>query len=386
MPDAERITLSPQISPGHTVMLPRRQLSAGKTIAIILSLKALGLILTVLLAVAAITSQTHPEIVNIRPLVEGNIRVRLPAAPAAAPMAMLPTIVSLTENALARTTLPLPTQTLLPPTQTMVVILPSPVLPSLTPTQTLSFTPTNTATITLSPTAGPTSTPTLTLTTRPSPTLTASITVTSSPTATVYPYSLTVYSGKMGTPLQGIGFGELHNIISQPYYVPDIHNDTGHHGVDLGSYDFHGKLIYNWPILSMFAGKVAGIVMNRYPIGNCIIIETPFDQVPDQVVSETGITAQQSLYTMYCHMLNGATLNIGDPVTVGEQLGLVGKSQTVEAHLHLEMVLGPQNQIIPSMAYYNADATEDEKKAYLWWRTSGTFLSFNPMNLIANLK
>jgi murein DD-endopeptidase MepM/ murein hydrolase activator NlpD len=168
--------------------------------------------------------------------------------------------------------------------------------------------------------------------------------------------------------------------------VPDLHRDTGHHGVDLGSYDYHGKLIYDWPILSVFQGKVAGKVLNRYPIGNCIIVETSFDQLPDEIVSETKINPGQSLYTMYCHMLNGSTQNIGDPVDVGQEIGRVGKSQTVEAHLHLEMVLGPANQVIPSMAFYKVEATEDEKKTYLWWRTSGTFIPFNPMNLFENLK
>jgi murein DD-endopeptidase MepM/ murein hydrolase activator NlpD len=190
----------------------------------------------------------------------------------------------------------------------------------------------------------------------------------------------------MSTPLLGIGFGELHTIISQPYSVPDVHSDAGHHGVDLGSYDFHGKLIYNWPILSVFSGKVAGEINNRYPVGNCIIIESSYDQLPLEIVNETGINNNQSLYTMYCHMLNQATQKIGDVINVAQEIGLVGKSQTVEAHLHLEMVIGPQNQVIPSMAYYTADATEDEKKTYLWWRTSGTFTSFNPMNIIANLK
>jgi len=384
MADTERMTLSPHMSPGYErIYLHRRKLSNGSLIAILLGLKASGLILTILLATAAVLSQTHPEIINLRPLMEGNLSSKAPAASAAAPMAMLPTIVKMTENAIALTSTAQSTRESSPSPSAAIVL---PVLPESSTTPTLANTATLAATVTISPTATETLAPSISPTIKPSATFTPTITHTASPTATIYPYSLTAYSGKMSTPLIGIGFGELHTIISQPYDVPDVHNDTGHHGVDLGSYDYHGKLIYNWPILAVFAGKVAGVVMNRYPIGNCIIVESSYSQLPDEIISETGIKAEQSLYTMYCHMLNGATQNIGDAVTTAQQIGLVGKSQTVEAHLHLEMVIGPPDQIIPSMAYYNGDATEDEKKAYLWWRTSGTFFSFNPMNIIANLK
>ena len=391
MPDAERMTLSSQISPGYgKIYQPRRKYSTGSIIATILILKAGGLIITIFLAAVVILSQTHPEIINLRPLIEGNIRNNPPASESSS-MALLPTIVQLTEAAIKSTSnAQAATKTSL---QTAVVVLPSStLLPSLTlspiDTETASITPTlnPTGTKTLNPTATSTLNPTSTATLKPTTTLTPTITKTFTPTVTLYPFSLTAYSSQMSTPLLGIGFGELHTIISQPYSVPDVHSDAGHHGVDLGSYDYHGKLIYDWPILSVFSGKVAGVVNNRYPIGNCIILETAYTQLPDEIISETGINSTQSLYTMYCHMIDPPNQQIGDVVNVAQEIGRVGKSQTVEAHLHLEMVIGPPNQVIPSMAYYNGDATEDEKKVYLWWRTSGTFTSFNPMTIIANLK
>ena len=182
----------------------------------------------------------------------------------------------------------------------------------------------------------------------------------------------------MSVPLKGIGFGEIHTIISQPYNVPNQRSDEGHHGVDLGSYDYHGKLIYDWPIQAVFSGKVAGITLNKQPIGNTIIIESAYEQIPQEVVNQLGITNSQSLYVMYCHMLNPATQKIGDKINVGDEIGRVGKSQTVEAHLHLEMVIGPPEQTVGSMSN---NGTEEEGKTYLWWRTSGTFISFDPMIL-----
>ena len=71
MPDAERMTLSSQISPGYgKIYQPRRKYSTGSIIATILILKAGGLIITIFLAAVVILSQTHPEIINLRPLIE----------------------------------------------------------------------------------------------------------------------------------------------------------------------------------------------------------------------------------------------------------------------------------------------------------------------------
>ena len=299
MSDVERTTFSSPLIPGHrTHFLHRRRPSSVSIIAIILSLKAVGLIFSVLLVVVTIVSQTHPEIVNLQPVLDGSINNNHPDTPA---LAILPTMVFQTEMAILQTETARSTLSAVPVNPSSAIG-----TPLLTQTQIETQQPTHTPTLSMTPTNINSPTPTLTSvptdTLTPTWTNTPTITLTFTPSATLYPYSLTTYNAMMSTPLQGIGFGELHTIISQAYNVPDPYKDTGHHGVDLGSYEYHGKLIYDWPILSMFSGKVAGIVVNRPPIGNCIIIESTQEQLPMEIITLTGIKTNQSLYHMYCHM------------------------------------------------------------------------------------
>jgi murein DD-endopeptidase MepM/ murein hydrolase activator NlpD len=390
MPDAERITFSHLSKPGYQGKLKQTGRSSSlSVIALILGLKGLGLLLTVALAMTVIISQTHPEIVNIQPVLNGPEGKNAPARTDSA-MA-LPTIILQTQIALLQTEKATDVVTEAATATLTKASEPSPTLAQVVLASDTATEP-PIATMVITDTPAPSIMPTLTLepvitsTFTAMPSNTPTITLTFTPSATIYPYSLTAYNGMMNTPLQGIGFGELHTIISQVYNVPDPHKDTGHHGVDLGSYDYHGKLIYDWPILSVFSGKVAGIVVNRYPIGNTIIIESTYDQLPSEIIKQKNIQPGQSLYHMYCHMLNEPALKVGDEVIVGKEIGRVGKTQTVEAHLHLEMVVGVSGKTFPSMAYYNGNATEEEKQAYLYWRTSGEFLSFDPMTIFADLK
>lgn len=170
-------------------------------------------------------------------------------------------------------------------------------------------------------------------------------------------------------------------IISQPFNVPEPLKDTGHHGVDLGSYDFKGKYLFGIPVKAIFAGKIAGMTFDRPPIGNVIIIESTYAELPEEVITLLDIKPGQSLYHMYAHLMNSPDWKIGDTVSVGETIDYLGKSQTVEAHLHLEMVIGRSGETIPGMAYYQINTTDEERETYLRWRASGEFVAFDPMLL-----
>jgi murein DD-endopeptidase MepM/ murein hydrolase activator NlpD len=206
------------------------------------------------------------------------------------------------------------------------------------------------------------------------------------PTATAIPVSISMIDQDICSPISGVEINELASIISQPYNVPNMFSDDGHHGVDFGSYDFNGSGLLGYPIQAVFNGRVAGITVNRPPIGNAIIIETPYDSLPESLRTVLGINSQQSLYHMYAHMINAPAFAIGDAITCGEEIGNLGNSQTAEAHLHFETVIGLSNQIIPGMAFYSADATQEEMDAYLLLRTSGIFMPFDPMSLFANFR
>jgi murein DD-endopeptidase MepM/ murein hydrolase activator NlpD len=249
---------------------------------------------------------------------------------------------------------------------------------ALQPTAPLLIDPTFTATVTPiiknSPTAS--ASPTITLTRTPTRTPTFTPTSTSTPI-------MSGYNSKMSTPIQGVGLAELALIISQKYNVPNYRQDTGHQGVDLGSYDFKGKNLSGAPILSVFSGIVAGVNFDRPPLGNFVLIETTYDELPLELSTRYNVVPGQSLYHLYGHMLAPSINQIGDKISVGQEIGRIGKSQTVEQHLHLEFRVGPSGQTFTSMAYYTADATEPEKDSYMRWRTSGQFIPFDPLGWLA---
>jgi murein DD-endopeptidase MepM/ murein hydrolase activator NlpD len=217
------------------------------------------------------------------------------------------------------------------------------------------------------------------------PTPTATFTQEPLPTLTPMATSIAMIETDICSPLKGIEISELPAVISQTYSVPNPYSDFGHHGVDLGSYDYQGKGLYGNPVQSVFPGRVAGIIVNRPPIGNSIIIETLYSEIPVRFRAMMNIQDGQSLYIMYSHMIDPSDLDIGNPVLCGQVIGNVGQSQTVEAHLHFETTIGNSGYVIPSMAYYDTSATESESATYLWWRTSGDFMPFDPMNLFSNI-
>jgi murein DD-endopeptidase MepM/ murein hydrolase activator NlpD len=208
-------------------------------------------------------------------------------------------------------------------------------------------------------------------------------TLTNTFTPTITPF-VSTFNGMMQTPLKGIGFSDLKMIISQPFIQGIETRDIGHYAVDLGSYDYKGKNIINWPILAVFSGKVASVVNDRPPLGNSLIIETPYSEIPEKIVELIGIKPDQSLYHLYGHMIENPTVEIGNYVKSGDLIGHVGKSSTVEAHLHFETRIGPPNIVFDSLAYYSGDITPDEKTNYERFRMSGEFRSFDPMLIFNN--
>ncbi|NPV86364.1 MAG: M23 family metallopeptidase [Anaerolineae bacterium] len=258
-----------------------------------------------------------------------------------------------------------------------------------TSTPSFRLSPTAIATQKLSDTAtiAPSSTLTATLTLSPTLTLTPSITSTPTitPTATVTPYVL-AYEGKLHSPLADISFPELSSIVSQPYIRIYEARDTGHYGVDLGSYDYKGKMIYDWPVMAVFAGRVVSVVNDRLPLGNMLIIETTYDDLPQEARSLLGIQYGESLYHLYGHLIQPPALKIGERVLCGQRIGAVGKSKTVEAHLHLEMRIGTPNVVFDGMAYYETNATDQERNNYERFRMSGEFRSFDPMIIFAQIQ
>ena len=163
--------------------------------------------------------------------------------------------------------------------------------------------------------------------------------------------------------------------------MPDgTYSDEGHHGSDLGYYTRDGALFTGTGVRSAFVGKVAGLVMDRPPYGNAVVIESSFANIPADVREVIGMVQGDALYTLYAHLQNVVSLEPGTGLDCGEtfaETGLTGF--TGGPHLHIEIRLGPPGQVFDSMGFYRADMSEIERSNYLLWRTSGQFRLVDPM-------
>ncbi len=85
------------------------------------------------------------------------------------------------------------------------------------------------------------------------------------------------------SPLEGITISELTqpDLLKNLFQPPRQGMDDGHHGVDF-AYWSRGerKTMLGLPVLSAMTGRISGIIKNREPYGNAIIIETPLDELP----------------------------------------------------------------------------------------------------------
>ena len=248
----------------------------------------------------------------------------------------------------------------------------------------------------LPPTQAPTSSPvpSLTPTALPSPT--------PAPTNTPAPQDLPVCS-----PLAEYDFAALREAVANRYAPPPLGRDEPHHGVDFAHLDPQTRIaLSGWPVQAALAGKVAGLVIERFPYGNALIIETslegilpplelpemvPTPQVkspltcPDLAIPAEWPSAQPSLYLLYAHLESPSPLQVGQAVACGDPLGQTGMSgNALNPHLHLEVRIGPAGAQFPSMAHYDASASSEEMSNYCLWRISGWFQPVDPMKLFEN--
>ncbi|HEY9076904.1 MAG TPA: peptidoglycan DD-metalloendopeptidase family protein [Anaerolineaceae bacterium] len=211
------------------------------------------------------------------------------------------------------------------------------------------------------------------------------------------------------SPLQGIPFAELSQILTNPYSQPRLGFDEGHPGIDF-SYWSRGerKAMKGHPVQSVLEGIVATIIHNRMPYGNAIIIESSLSRwsnsnklknfipapiatvVPDARLNcpkGQGVNAPQtsnlSLYLLYAHLDQLPSFRPGDSITCGQIIGLVGTTgASKNDHLHFETRVGPAGIRYNSIAHYTNDATNEEMANYCSWRVSGLFQSIDPNKLL----
>lgn len=211
------------------------------------------------------------------------------------------------------------------------------------------------------------------------------------------------------SPLADVTLAEITqpDLLKNPFQLPRPGMDDGHFGADF-AYWSRGehKQMLGLPVLSALNGRVAGLIQNRMPYGNAVIIETPLQAVPAGWLaavptpaptvppapnlvcppdpSRYPTSSARSLYLLYAHLDKAPLVSLEQAVTCGQPIGEVGTTgRSVNPHLHLETRVGPTGVTFAEMAHYDNAATADEMGAYCTWRVSGLFQAFDPVNILS---
>ncbi len=243
----------------------------------------------------------------------------------------------------------------------------------------------------------------------PEPTLTPTIALSAVETdiPTTEPSPEPTASFQINSPLEGIEIAQLVGMITNPFNPPPTGSDDPHAGVDLSDLLPDTQIaVAGRTVLAVLDGRVVGLIPDRFPYGNAVILETALADLPDDWVNSLEIPAMpdtpiipialscpqgipdyestdgESLYILYAHMEQTPVLAIGDAVQIGQALGTVGMSgNALNPHLHVEMRVGPAGVLFNSMAHYDASASLDEMTSYCAWRVGGQFRLIDPMAL-----
>jgi murein DD-endopeptidase MepM/ murein hydrolase activator NlpD len=208
------------------------------------------------------------------------------------------------------------------------------------------------------------------------------------------------------SPLAEIALPELAGHVSNPYSPPPIGSDHPHQGLDLAIFQPGTSIaLAGQPVSAIFTGQVAGVIRDRFPYGNAVLIETAVDTSMDPypafptalpaILTPSVITCpplpssfrydhhQRSLYILYAHLKDNPIQEPGEKVNCGDLLGKIGNSgNALNPHLHIEIRIGPAGAQFPSMAHYDSSASSDEMALYCTWRVSGLFQSIDPLQFL----
>lgn len=212
-------------------------------------------------------------------------------------------------------------------------------------------------------------------------------------------------------PLPGYSFEGLAEAVSNPFNPPPPGSDDPHQAVDFAVQE-GGIALAGGPVQAVMGGRVAGVIHDRFPYGNAILVEVPLESMPAGWLTELQMptvaptlpphpsltcpaatdmagwdASQRSLYLLYAHLSEITALEPEDRLTCGDAIGRIGQSgNALNPHLHLEARLGPAMARFSSLAHYESSATPEEMSNYCIWRVSGVFQLVDPMRLLAMLQ
>lgn len=198
--------------------------------------------------------------------------------------------------------------------------------------------------------------------------------------------SLTPPPFQLCSPLYGWPLEKLPEVISDPYRPPPPGSDDRHQGIDLvySQYVTGRHTIEGVVVTAILPGRVAAAVLDSFPYGNLIIIETPRSWLTEDLIERLKVPENESLYVLYAHLQAPLRAELGQTVVACYPLAYVGKSgNTDAAHLHLETRLGTAGAVFPVMSAFREGTTAEERANYVRWRISWEFRHFNPLLLLA---
>ena len=208
------------------------------------------------------------------------------------------------------------------------------------------------------------------------------------------------------SPLQGVAWAELPEMISNPFHPPRAGSDDPHQAVDFADIGVDGYALTGRGVQAVLQGRVAAVVLDRFPYGNAVLVETRVESLPAAWLEALNLPGpaptlavipaltcpagepweydpeKRSLYLLYAHLEAPPALEPGQEVGCGDLIGSVGMSgNALNPHLHLEVRVGPAGMRLESMAHYDTSATPQEMASYCEWRVSGLFQLVDPMLL-----
>ncbi len=216
------------------------------------------------------------------------------------------------------------------------------------------------------------------------------------------------------SPLEGVDLKDLPSYITNKFSPPPPSSDKPHQGVDFSITNRqNNQAIGGDPVQAVLDGVVAAVILDRFPYGNAILVETNLESVSptlkNSIILPTPAPIQlshpvltcptidigyltnpqdysditgRSLYLLYAHLDGTVQLQPDDNISSGQTVGKIGSSgNALNPHLHLELRVGPSGFRIPSMAHYDPSASVEEMGYYCIWRISNLFQLLDPMIL-----
>jgi len=214
------------------------------------------------------------------------------------------------------------------------------------------------------------------------------------------------------SPILGYSISDLTHAVSNPFNPPTrLGSDNPHQAIDIAVIR-NGISLSGDEVHAILPGNIAGIVKNRFPYGNAVLIETSFEYLakdltiikdfstpaptlhphpsltcPEAEVLPSLDWENRSLYMLYAHLREISNLHLGNNVKCGDRIGIIGESgNALNPHLHIETRVGPSEARFNSISHYDSSATLEEMAGYCSWRVSGVFELIDPMIIIRSLR